>query len=86
MAVDRSLIEGGSIIEDSDLRMKRRKLFIKSFAQDIFTAHGHYVFITCESQCPSVERTRINLARIHTDGKDRKSGFSLVPSPDTERR
>jgi hypothetical protein len=68
---DRSLIEVESIIEDNDPRMFGRRLRILAFSAGLSTAHSSVTYAVCD-------KTRINVDRIHTDGKKRRSGFSLV--------
>lgn len=59
-------------IRDNDPRMYsgKRVLII-----DSFEAKGNHVVAVCNTGYRTV---RVRLDRIHTDGKPRKSGFSLV--------
>lgn len=76
MATDRSLIDIGSIIEDNDPKMKGRRLIVQRFIAGKISAHSCDVFAICDS--PVRKGLRINVSRIHTDGKSRRSGFSLL--------
>jgi hypothetical protein len=79
MASDTNLIEVGAIIRDNDPRMPNRELCIVGFESGLITAHGREVKAVCELTGVRWKRQfRINVRSIHTDGKPRRSGFSLV--------
>jgi hypothetical protein len=82
MACDTSLIEIGSKIRDNDPRMPNRELCIVGFVGGLITAHGRQVKAICELTGVKWKRQfRINVRSIHTDGKPRRSGFSLMGIP-----
>lgn len=64
----------GNTIEDNDPRMSKRRLRIEKFV-----ASGSSVYARCGLARGNASRfVEIRLDRIHTDGKPRRSGFSLV--------
>ncbi len=76
MPSDRSKLEVGSTIIDNDPRMKGRTLTIRGFENGIITTHEFTMRAICEPVYGG-RFVRINVNSIHTDGKPRRSGFSL---------
>jgi hypothetical protein len=69
-------LKAGDIIRDNDPRMPTRELRI-----DDFVAIGQSVYARAGwAKGNATRRVEIRLDRIHTDGKPRKSGFSLARS------
>lgn len=64
------LLKVGTLIRDNDPRMTGRVLAI-------FELHGEYVWTRAYRGGGGVYR--ILRRRIHTDGKPRRNGFSIVP-------
>lgn len=82
MSCEPSKLERRCLIRDNDPRMPNRTLKITGFGLRHFNSYT--TFATCVSvhdQAAKPREYRINIQRIHTDGKERKSGFSLLPSP-----
>lgn len=69
---DPSKLNVGTVIVDNDPRMRGRRLKVTGFRSGVITAHGHDVFATFD------KNRDINIRSIHTDGKPRKRGFSVV--------
>lgn len=65
-------MKAGDVIVDNDPRMNGRRLTI-----DHLGANGGYVYA-----CNGYRRAlfRIRADRIHTDGKERRSGYRLIPA------
>ncbi len=67
-------LKAGDVIKDNDPRMAGRELRI-----DDFLAIGGSVYARAGwAKGNATRRVEIRLDRIHTDGKARKSGFSLA--------
>lgn len=82
MSCDPSKLDRGCLIRDNDPRMPNRVLRITGFGLRHFNAYS--TFATCVSihdRGAKPREVRINIQRIHTDGKSRKSGFSLEIAP-----
>lgn len=66
-------VEVGSLLIDNDPRMIGRVLVV-----DSISTLSHHVRVFCHNKDDPALRTGIRLDRIHTDGKPRRSGFSLI--------
>ena len=67
----------GDHIKDNDVRMPGRVLVITGFCGQ----QCGDVFAVASVRGNGTGETEINVKRIHTDDKPRKSGWSLVPAP-----
>jgi hypothetical protein len=70
-------IKAGMRILDNDPRMLGRKLTIKELTCRSHVLGKDVQWAICQ-QDGLFRVTRISVFRIHTDGKPRKSGFSLI--------
>lgn len=66
-------IHPGDRIKDNDPRMSNRILQVAV----VYADHGCWRVVACEGR----RSFNIRMDRIHTDGKPRRSGFTLLPKP-----
>ena len=85
MTCDRSKLDVGCVIIDNDPRMRQRTLTIRGFVDGLWTTHEKTVRALCEP-LHGGRYVKINVNSIHTDGKARRSGFSLVTTPPRDTR
>lgn len=81
MSTDLNMLDPGKLIADNDPRMPNRRLLIRGFEAGAFLSDGRATFAICTNirdRSRNPREFRINVQRIHTDGKLRRSGFSLV--------
>jgi hypothetical protein len=74
-----SKVKVGQVFKDNDPRMGDRRFIVETVGE----RYAHLRNIR-----HSAVKTRIMLTRMHTDGKSRTSGFSLVagPRPDPKEK
>lgn len=65
----------GDHLRDNDPRTKERTLYVRKI-------QGGYAH--CATEVMGQVRTRVRLDRIHTDGKPRRTGYSLIPAKRVE--
>ena len=71
----------GDKIKDNDPRMGNRILIIESFDDQGHVRARRILHFGKKVSYPK-KGFRIKITRIHSDGKPRKSGFTLMPEPD----
>lgn len=70
-------IKPGDLIRDNDPRMPNRVLIVGRLA----CHHSGRDYVFCQDRSYPSRGYRICTDRIYTDGKPRRSGFSLLPAP-----
>jgi hypothetical protein len=70
-------IKVGDVIVDNDPRMPNRRLTIGEF---VVSGGDIYARAKGRARGNASRMIEIRLDRIHTDGKPRRSGFSLLPA------
>jgi len=74
----------GNIIKDNDPRVGTRRLRIESFEGETHVRAGRIDNYGRRMSYPR-KGFRVRIDRIHTDGKPRRSGFSLANAENSHR-